>query len=63
MALDSPSAVAGNLARLVAVTGDLKAVDTMYQTYEAITVDDLKDAASTYLIPTRRTVAILRSAS
>ena len=52
--------VASALARIVAITGGVEAVDRLYATYEAVTPDDVQAAAVRYLIPARRTVAELR---
>jgi len=62
MSLDTPSSVAGSLARIVAVSGGIAAVEDMFATYDAITPEDVQRAARTYLTPNRRTVAILRGA-
>ena len=59
MALNSPSSVASSLARLIAVTGDIQAVDRLYATYAALTPADVQAAAREFLKPERRTVAVL----
>jgi zinc protease len=63
MNLDTPDSVAGNLARIVAVTGGISAVDELYGTYEQVTPEDVREAAEYYLQPTRRTVGTLRGAN
>ena len=60
MNLQSPSAVAGALARFIAVTGDVGSVDRLYATYAQLTPEDVRTAARTFLVPTRRTVAVLK---
>lgn len=55
--LESPGEVAGAVARMVALTGGLDAIDTFYRTLDAVTVDDLKAAVRTYFTPERLTVA------
>jgi zinc protease len=60
MSLDTPDRVASSLARIVAITGGMEAVDRLYATYAAVTPDDVQVAANRYLLPTRRTVAKLR---
>ena len=62
MRLDTPDRVASSLARIVAITGGLDAVDALYETYAAVTPEDVQSAAKRYLTPTRRTVATLRGA-
>ncbi len=60
MALDTPDAVAGRLARFVALTGDIAVVDTLYARMDAITPEDLMRAAKKYFTPERRTVVVLK---
>ena len=62
MNLDTPANVAGNLVRLLSVTGDFSSIETMYQTLAEVTPDDVKAAASEYFVPERRTVGVLRGA-
>lgn len=60
--LSTPAAVAGNLARFVALTGDVHVVDELWSTYELVTPADVQAAANLYLTPARSTVAILHTA-
>jgi zinc protease len=60
MGLDTPMNVASAIVRFVAVTGGIEAVDALYKSYEQVSGDDVRRAAQVYLVPTRRTVAILR---
>lgn len=60
MALDTPDAVAGRLARFVALTGDIAAVDALYAQMDTITPEDLMRAAKKYFTPERRTVVVLK---
>ena len=62
MGLDTPGNVAGALFRVLAVTTDIGAVDEYYQTLSAVTPDDVREAARTYFVPERRTVALLQGA-
>lgn len=59
MNLDTPDNVAGNLARIIAITGGVDAVDTYFKTMNDLTKDDIKTAANTYFNPAGRTVALL----
>jgi zinc protease len=59
MNLDTPDKVAGRLARFVAITGGIEAVDKLYRAYDAVTAEDIRQAVATYLSPSRRTVATL----
>ena len=59
--LSTPSAVASNLARFVALTGDLAVVEELWSTYEKVTPADVQKAANLYLTPARSTVAVLHA--
>jgi len=59
--LESSGDVAGATARLIALMGDVEAVETFYRTLDAVTVDDVKRAVATYLRPERLTVARVHS--
>jgi zinc protease len=54
MALDTPNAVASGLARIVALTGGIAAVDALYNQKDTIT------PAKKYYTPERRTVVVLK---
>ena len=60
MALDTPAAVAGGMARFVALTGDIAVVDTLYTRMDAVTPEDIMRAAKKYFAPERRTVVVLK---
>ncbi len=60
MGLDTPMNVASALVRTIAVTGGVDAVEHLYQTYATITPAHVQKAARKYMVPQRRTVAILR---
>ena len=60
MALDTPNAVASGLARIVAITGDIAAVDALYNQMDTITPEDLMRAAKKYYTPEHRTVVVLK---
>jgi zinc protease len=60
MNLETPSAVAGALARIVALTGGAEAVDQMFTTLDGVTPKDVQTAARTTLGRERRTVAVLQ---
>ncbi len=60
MSLDTPDNVAGGLARLVAITGGIDVVDTLYTQIEGITPNDVMNAAQKYFTPDRRTVVTLK---
>jgi zinc protease len=60
MALDTPEAVASNLARIVALTGDIAVIDQLYAQMDTITPEDVMRAARKYFTPERRTVVVLK---
>ncbi len=60
MGLDTPDNVAGGLARIVAVTGGIEAVDRLYNTVDAVTTQDIMAAAQKFFIPEQRNVVILK---
>jgi zinc protease len=59
MELDSPDKVAGRLARIVALTGGIEAVDAYFTTVDKITPKDIQEAAKKYFVPEKRTVLTL----
>jgi len=59
MDLDTPDNVASRLARIIAITGGVEAVDELYQTMDAVTTDDIRAAAQLYLQKPHRTVLTL----
>ncbi|HTO94680.1 MAG TPA: pitrilysin family protein [Bacteroidota bacterium] len=60
MSLDTPDRVAGRLARIVAITGGIEAIDAYYTTLAKITPDDVMHAANKYFVPARCTTVILK---
>jgi zinc protease len=62
MGLDTPDHVAGGLARYVAVTGGIEAIDRLYKLIDSITPQDVMKAAQKYFTPEQRTVVVLKGA-
>ncbi len=60
MGLNTPSHVADNLARIIAMTGDIKAVDQLYTSLEKVTPENILNAANEFLIKDKRTIVILK---
>lgn len=60
MSLTTPSAIASRLARIVAITGGISAVDEMYELLDRITPQDVQKAVQKYFVPQKRTIVILR---
>ncbi len=61
MSLETPDAVAGGLARHIAITGGLDDLTALYDAYAAVTPQDVQAAAERYLAAERRTVGVLRA--
>jgi len=59
MGMDTPEHVAAGLARTIALTGGIEAVDTYFETLAAVRAEDVERAARLYLASERRTVGIL----
>jgi zinc protease len=59
--LSTPGAVASQLARYIALTGDITVVDELWATYAQVTPEDVQRAAQRYLTPERSTVALLHT--
>ncbi|MBN1417916.1 MAG: insulinase family protein [Planctomycetes bacterium] len=60
MGMDTPDHVAGGLARFIALSGGIDAVDAYFETLAAVRPEDAESAARAYLARERRTVGILR---
>ena len=60
MGLETPDEVASALARVISATGGIEAIDELYVAYEAVTPENVRAAAKSYLDSKRRTVAVLR---
>jgi len=61
MSLDTPANVAGNLARIVAITGSMDAVEQYFQTLASITPEDIQAEAKT-MSEDKRTIIELQGA-
>ncbi|MEP0772933.1 MAG: insulinase family protein [Acidobacteriota bacterium] len=63
MSLETPDAVAGALAPMIALSGGAEAVDTLFATLASLTPGDVQAAARALLRPERSTVAVLTGRS
>ncbi|TNF36783.1 MAG: insulinase family protein, partial [Deltaproteobacteria bacterium] len=59
--MTTPDHVAGNIARMVALTGDVEAIDARFATLAQVTPADVQAAAAKYLTEARRTIATLHA--
>lgn len=60
MGLDTPDRVASRLAYVIAVTGGVDAIDTLYGELDKVTPDDIMTAAKSFFTPENRTVVVLK---
>jgi len=60
MRLETPNDVASRLARMIALTGGIEAVDKLYATMATLTPEDIRQAAIKYYQRERRTVLVLK---
>jgi zinc protease len=60
MRLDTPARVASGLARFIAITGGIEAIDQLYNTIAAVRPEAIRAAAQKYLLRERRTVLVLK---
>jgi len=59
MGIDSPSSIANILSNIIQLSGDPEAINTIYENYEKVTVEDIKAAAKKYFTPERLTVGTI----
>lgn len=62
MSLDTPDRVGSRLARIIAVTGGIEAVDALYDTMTKIAPEDIRAAAERYFREDRKTQVVLKGA-
>lgn len=62
MDLDTPMAVAQSIVPYLAISARLGSVDQAFNTVDAVTPADIQQAARFFLVPQRRTVAVLKGA-
>ncbi|MGO8752829.1 MAG: M16 family metallopeptidase [Thermoguttaceae bacterium] len=60
MSLDSADHVADHIARFVALTGDMEAVNRLYAAFDQVTPEGIQRAAQKYFAPQQRTVVVLK---
>ncbi len=60
MNLDTPEKVAGGLARIIAVTDGIKAVDEYYAMLAKVAPEDIQKVANKYFVKQKRTVVVLK---
>lgn len=60
MNMDTPEKVAGRLARFIALTGDMQAVNDYYATVQKVTPEDIFNIANKHFTAARRTQVVLK---
>jgi zinc protease len=60
MGLDTPDHVCEAVMRLIAITGDIDAIDRLYTAYDTITPPEIMNAARKYCTAERRTIIVLK---
>jgi len=63
MGLESPLDIASAFVRPVANSGRAEALEEYYRTLEAVTPEDVREAARTYLVETARTTVVMTQGS
>ncbi len=63
MDLDTPSNVANNLARYVALSGGVEVVDVYFQQIRKTTPEDIREIAGKYFTDSRKNIILLKGAS
>ena len=63
MRMETPDRVAAGLARFVALTGGIEAVDQLFATLDKVTPEDVQSAATRFLVPQHRTIVQLEGVS
>jgi len=59
MKMDTPDKVAGGLARILAITGDMSSIDKYFETMDSVTPTDIQNAAKN-LTAEKRNIVILK---
>jgi len=59
MSIDNPDAIANSICHYISLTGDPETVNRLYALYDKVTVQDVKDVANKYFVPTGLTIATI----
>jgi len=59
MSIDKPDEIASSLAHYVQLTGDPETINRLYALYDQVEVDDVKDIARKYFVPSGLTVGTI----
>ncbi|MCK5452871.1 MAG: insulinase family protein, partial [Calditrichia bacterium] len=59
MQIDNPDQIAGTLCHYIALTGDPGTINRVYQQYDKVSVNDIKDITRKFFIPTGLTISTI----
>jgi zinc protease len=59
MGIDDPEAIANSISHYIMLTGDPEALNRLYEMYDKVTVEDIKNAAKQYFVATGLTIATI----
>jgi zinc protease len=59
MGIDNPDQVASTLCHYISLTGDPESINRVYEMYEKVTIDDIKQIAQKYFSPASLTIATI----
>lgn len=59
MQIDNPDQIAGTLCHYIALTGNPETINRVYQQYDKVSVNDIKDITKKYFIPTGLTISTI----
>jgi zinc protease len=59
MNIDNPSGIANSLCHYIELTGDPETINRLYAQYDKVSIDDIKNVANHYFVPTGLTIATI----
>jgi len=59
MNIDNPDQIANSLCHYIELTGDPETINRLYAQYDKVSVDDIKNVANQYFVPTGLTIATI----
>jgi zinc protease len=63
MSIDDPEAIANSVAHYIYLTGDPESLNRLYAMYDEVTIEDIKNAAKQFFVPTCLTIATISADS
>jgi zinc protease len=59
MGIDNPDQIASTLCHYISLTGDPETINRVYELYDKVTEEDVKQIAKKYFVPTGLTIATI----